>query len=247
MRNAPTELAWFVVRFLVFVTAVAGLGCATPQPLVSLVPRNPAGVMWVDGRATQQKTDGGVRAAVAFESERGGLLGVHLEVQNTTDTTFDVTPDDVTYMTCADRANDTCDGSFGVVDPEEMLMSIDEGASRERANASNEGALLGTLTILSAVGDVASIASHKADSHTGLNTALLGGALAESEQEHRSQSIAYATERQLWSDYAFRRNTLTPGRGTSGLVYVPINCAPSTSGSTCAPAATRSPSASSRS
>ena len=75
MRLASHRLAWFLARFALFVIAVAGLGCAGPAPLVGLVPRNPAQAEWVNGRSQIAKAEGGVRVAVAFESQRGDLSG----------------------------------------------------------------------------------------------------------------------------------------------------------------------------
>ena len=38
-----------------------------------------------------------------------------------------------------------------------------------------------------------------------------------------SAQASLAAQQQIWSDQALRRNTLFPGQGTSGLVYLPIN------------------------
>jgi hypothetical protein len=38
-----------------------------------------------------------------------------------------------------------------------------------------------------------------------------------------SAQASIAVQQQLWSDQALRRNTLFPGQGTTGLVYLPIN------------------------
>jgi hypothetical protein len=38
-----------------------------------------------------------------------------------------------------------------------------------------------------------------------------------------SAQASIAVQQQVWSDQALRLNTLFPGQGTSGLVYLPIN------------------------
>jgi hypothetical protein len=221
MRSTNDQLAWLWVLAATVVLFV--FGCATPAPLVGLVPRNPNDVIWVDGRAALAREQDGVRVATAFEGQRGDLLGLRLEIENKTESRVQVSPDEITFMTCTERDWSTCAGSYDIVDPEERLGAIDEANSRERASASNSEAVLGTLTILSAVTDVAAIATRTTTPTTGLGTAAAGDALDNAEANHAGAQATFATERQLWSDVAFRRNTLSPGRGASGLIYLPID------------------------
>jgi hypothetical protein len=75
--------------------------------------------------------------------------------------------------------------------------------------------------LLSAVGDVASLAApnHRrrgSDTLLAVEHAEASAARAEATQG------SLASRRQVWSDVALRRTTLPSGRGTSGLVYVPV-------------------------
>jgi hypothetical protein len=194
-------------------------GCAAPAPLVGLVPRNPDSVTWIDGRAALEREQDGVRVAMAFEAQRGELLGLRLEISNGTSAAFEVGPHDVTYMPCAGNATASCVGSFDIVDPEEMLTSIDTTSSREKAQAANAQAFDGTMVLLSVVGDVGNAARGRPT----FSSALAASEMQGDEARHQNAQMTSANERQLWSDVAFRRNTLPPGRGASGLIYVPIN------------------------
>jgi hypothetical protein len=207
-----------------FVIAAATVGCATPAPLVRLHPKS-ADVMWVSGRATVIRAEAGIRVAVAFDHQDGPNLGLRVEVENGTEANLDVDPRDFTFTTCASLQPSTCAPTTRIIDPERVLQALDERQSRERADARNGQALLGTLVILSAVGDVATIASGRADRNTGAGT-VAAAALMQSDATTRdSQLSSMAVQQAIWSNEALRRNTLFPGHGTAGRVYVPINLA----------------------
>ena len=40
---------------------------------------------------------------------------------------------------------------------------------------------------------------------------------------HDSAQASFGERRQIWSNQALRRNTLDPGQGASGLVFLPID------------------------
>jgi hypothetical protein len=196
-------------------------GCATPSPIFQLSPRS-QDVIWVGGRGSMQKEIEGVRVAAAFEHQDGNSLGLRLEIQNVTPDRLEVGPRNVTFTACSDLAVATCAPTRQAIDPEAVLAALDERQSRERASATNSQAALGTLVFLSAVADVATIASGKADSTTGLATASTAN-LAASDAASRDSSLASIdVQRQLWSNEAFRRNTLLPGQGAAGHVFIPI-------------------------
>jgi hypothetical protein len=217
MRSTNLHLAWIWVLAATVVLFV--FGCAAPAPLVGLVPRTPDSVTWIDGRAALEREQDGVRVATAFEAQRGELLGLRLEIQNGTGTSFVVGPNDVTYMPCAGNATASCVGSFDIVDPEEMLTSIDTTNSREKAQAANAEVFDSTMVLLSVVGDVGNAAHGRPTYASGEAADILHG----DEARHQNAQLTFANERQLWSDVAFRRNTLLPGRGASGLIYVPVD------------------------
>jgi len=117
---------------LIASTCLAVVGCAMPAPIVRLEPRTPGNVVWVAGRAVQAKERAGVRVAAAFERQQGNGLGIRVEIENQTGAPIDVGPDGVTFMTCARVDNASCVGSWGVVDPEQVLAGLDEQQSRSR-------------------------------------------------------------------------------------------------------------------
>jgi len=206
--------------FLIAAAALAG--CVTPAPLVRLYPRAPD-IVWVSGRASVTREQGGLRVAVAFDHQDGGALGLHVEVQNGTAGTLNVDPHDFTFTTCTGLGVDSCGLTQRVIDPEQILASLDARQSRERADAANSQALMGTLVVLSAVSDVASIASGHADANTG-NATLTAATMASADAAARDSSLASISVQQaIWSNQALRRNTLFPAKGVAGRVYIPID------------------------
>jgi hypothetical protein len=196
-------------------------GCATPSPIYRLFP-NSQDVIWVGGRGSMQKEIEGVRVATSFEHQDGNALALRLEIQNGTPDRVDVGPRDVTFSACSSMRADSCAPTGRAVDPEAVLAALDDRQASEVASAKNSQAALGALVLLSAVGDIATIASGKADSTTGLATASTASLAASDAASHDSSLASIEAQRQLWSNEAFRRNTLLPGQGTSGHVFIPI-------------------------
>jgi hypothetical protein len=203
------------------VSALA-VGCATPGPLVRLAPVSPD-VLWVSGRASVAQEQEGIRVAAAFDHQDGPTLGLRVEVQNATAGNLDVNPRDFTFTTCRASALATCSATRRIIDPEEVLAALDERESRERADAANSQAFLGTMVILSAVGDVATVASGHVDHHTGDNTLATASLMGSDSAVRNTRLASIAIQQEAWSNEALRRNTLTPNRGTGGRIYLPID------------------------
>jgi hypothetical protein len=196
------------------------VGCATPMPLVRLNPDAPD-VVWVGGRASVQKDTTGVRVAAAFEHQDGTNLAVRVEVENRTTDRLEVSPRDMTFSVCSSLAPASCSPSQPVIDPEQILAALAVAQSRGVADASNSQAFYGTLVLLNAVGDVASAAHGRPT--TGSGTLVAASAMEGDAAARDSAQASIAAQEQLWSNQTLRRNTLFPGQGTSGLVYLPIN------------------------
>lgn len=202
------------------VIAAPLLGCATPAPLVRLNPKA-ADIIWVGGRASVRKENGGVRVATAFEHQDGPLLCLRLEVENGTEARLEVDPKNVTFTRCGDETVASCAPSQFVIDPERALADLDVAQSRGMAEAANTQGILGTLVLLNAVGDLSSAAHGHPSS--GLNT-MAAADLMENDAVASNNILAtIARRRQIWSNQALRRNTLDPGQGAAGLVYLPID------------------------
>jgi hypothetical protein len=206
---------------VLMIVAGSTAGCFMPQPIVRLTPRAP-NVVWIAGRASVQKEDTGVRTAVAFEHQNGSMLGVRVEVQNLTATAIDIKPQDFSYVTCSGDAVGSCGAAKPLVDPESVLASLDVNESREEAGAASDAAFMGPLLLLSVVADVGSIASGHAGRTTGLQTAAVSNQMENDTVRHEVASASIGAQRELWSNAALRRNTVPPGGGVSGFVYIPI-------------------------
>lgn len=207
--------AWLFV----FISLV---GCATPGPVVRLHPRGDD-VAWVAGRGVLAREQVGIRVAAAFDHQDGDRLGLRLEVQNDTEEAFVVSPRDVTFMTCPRQEHTSCGYSYPVVDPEGMLLVLDAQRSRERAAAANEQAAYAPLLMLSLAADVASLGSKQGRRRAGLHTASIGTQMQVSAAQRQTALLSIADQREVWSNTAFRRSTVTPGGGATGLIYLPID------------------------
>ena len=196
------------------------IGCATPMPLVRLKPDTPD-IVWVGGRASVQKETTGVRVAAAFEHQDGPNFALRVEIENRTTERLEVSPQEMTFSVCSSLAVTSCGPSQRVIDPEQVLTALAVAQSRGVADAANSQAFYGTLVLLSAVGDVASAAQGKHVDATG--TLVAESAMESAAAAQNSAEASIAAQQQIWSDQALRRNTLFPGQGTSGLVYLPIN------------------------
>jgi len=203
---------------MVWVAAGLGVGlvgCATPAPIVRLNPDS-ANIFWVSGRPSVAMDNAGVRVASAFEHQDGNNLALRVEILNQTPSRLEIGPQDITYAVCRSQLTTSCSPSQHVIDPEQVLDLLDVAQSRNTAQAANTAVLDGTLTLLAAVGD--------AGSHHGAgNTAAALENMQSDVASYNSAQAGITFQQRLWSNKALRRNTLEPGQGTSGLVFVPIN------------------------
>lgn len=205
---------------MVFLAALL-FGCATPQSIYRLKPRG-EDVMWVGGRPSLQREVDGIRVAAAFDQQDGERLGLRVEVQNGSDQPIEVGPREIWFSACRSTAVETCTSSLKVVDPERVLAALDDEQSRQTAAAKNSQAGLGALVLLSAFADLATVASGKANRNTGLLTASSAGLANDDAAARNSELASIEVQRQLWANQTLRRNTLLPGQGTSGEVFIPI-------------------------
>jgi hypothetical protein len=210
MRLSPSTL------LCLSLIAATSAGCATPAPLVRLTPKS-ADVVWIGGRASVQETNNNIRVGTAFEHQDGPMLALRVEIENDTTARMEVGPEDFTFTDCLGEAVTSCLPTLAAFDPEKVLANLDVARARDVADASNAQALLGTLVILSAVGDLGSRHS------SGIRTAVAVDNLQGNAVAHDSAQASFGVQRQMWSDQALRRNTLDPGQGTSGLVFLPID------------------------
>jgi len=201
--------------------AAACAGCATPAPIYRLTPRSNE-IFWIAGRPSMQKEADGMRAAVAFEHQDGDTLRLRVEVINQTSGLIDVKPQDFSYVTCTAEATASCGAAKPVIDPEQVLGALDEREVREQADTINSQSVLVPLMLLSAVADVGAAARGHGGLTTGLQTAAIADSVDREEYRHDSAMQSIGTQREQWSNGAFRRNTLSPGAGVAGFVTIPI-------------------------
>jgi hypothetical protein len=177
----------------------------------------------VSGRASMVREEGGVRVAAAFEHQDGGALGLRVEVENGGGERLEVDPREFTFTRCQQIGTDTCGPTHRIINPEAVLAGLDERQSRERAQATNSQAFLGTLVILSAATDLATIGSGHADLRTGDGTVLAVDAMDQDAAVRNTSLASIAVQQQVWSNEALRRSSLFPGQGAGGRVFIPID------------------------
>ena len=208
--------------FFVVSASVLAAGCATPAPIVRLTPQSP-NVVWVSGRMAVEREHAGVRVATAFERQDGGNHAVHVEIENQGDQPIEVGPEDIWFAPCAGTQLASCAPSRGVINPEQALIALDVRESKERADAVNNQAAMTPFLILSAVGDVAQVASGHANASTGAGTAVIAASMDADQAQHETAALNIAAQREVWSNVALRRTTLFPGRGVTGNVFFPVD------------------------
>jgi hypothetical protein len=220
--RSPVSPSLPLIAALVAVLFATLVGCAIPVPVVRLQP-NAENVVWVSGRAVVGKEQTGVRVATAFEHQDGDTVALRVEIHNGTEQPLEIDSKQVSYIWCATAPTGSCSTPSRVIDPERMLHALDVKRSSEKAEATNSQALLGSLLLLSVVGDVASVANRGTDHATGLHSLALSNQMDHSAARHDSSLSTIAAQRDLWSNAALRRNTIAPGNGVGGLVFIPID------------------------
>jgi hypothetical protein len=161
----------------------------------------------------------GVRVAAAFDRQDERLLALRVEVENRSNHAVEVDPGNMTYTTCAGSTRASCRPGDTVVDPEGMLVRLDERRARERAAATDDRNTMAPLLFLGAVADVASLGSR---SPTG-NARATSAEMDYDEARHADAISRAEAEKEMWANFALRRTTLFPGQVAAGTVYLPID------------------------
>jgi len=207
-------------RAAAMAAAIAAVGCATPQPIVHLNPTARGEPVWLAGRQVLTDEKDGTRVAATFEHQDGANLAFHVEVENASQRTLQLDPRAFSFAVCRSAGSDSCQPPERVVDPERILAELEQRRSIEIADAANDEKAQAALVILSVVGDLGSAGR----GHGGIAQTSSSVAAAEANVvRHDSAKADITAQQQLWSDVALRRNTLFPGRGAAGRVFIPLH------------------------
>jgi len=200
--------------------ALAAVGCATPQPIVRLIPTAQGEPLWVAGRQVVTTEKDGARVAATFEHQDGANLAFHVEIENASDRTLQIDPRGFSFVVCRSAESESCQPAERVVDPERVLSELEQRRSIEIADAENDEKAQTALVVLSAVSDLGRAAS----GHGGVaQTSSSVAAAKASALGHDSARATITAQQELWSDVALRRNTLLPGGGAAGRVFTPLH------------------------
>jgi hypothetical protein len=216
-RTAPTTPPALLA--LVFLAALL-FGCATPAPVYRLDPRTPD-VIWVGGRASVHQEQANVRVAAAFEQQYGDHLGLRIEVANGTESRLEISPEKIWYSVCSSSAVASC-RSERVVNPEGMIAGIDDQRSIKRASATNDQAALATLVMLNVVAGAASAATDRGNGTDHVHVTGTANQMELRAARHGREQASLEHQRHVWSNEALRKNSLFPGQGTTGIVFLPV-------------------------
>jgi hypothetical protein len=224
--DAMTSINRFAfIGSLLFCATVAttmGAGCATATPVVRLQPGDVEDVTWVSGRAVASQEEDDVHVAAAFETQNGKILAVRVEIVNDSNDKLDIDPSDMAYRTCRVGLSQGCGKYVQVINPERMLAQLDARRARAEADDSNEQAFLTPLLFVSAMGDVASVATRRATSTTGLQTHAIASQMDASEARRDRIGSGASADKHEWANVALRRTTLRPGGAVAGHLYFPL-------------------------
>jgi hypothetical protein len=217
MSTAMTTSARLLRSLALVIPALIALGCVTPEPVVRLT--SVGAPVWIAGRAVETQALDGFRVAAAFDHQEPSRIGFRVEIENGGDRTIDVDPTDMGFN---DRIGGTWTREHTVIDPEERLAELDATGAQEAADAYNHAVGMAPLLFLTAIGEVASVASGHGGTTTGLRTAAIASDMESDQAGHASAIQQVGAEKALWMNAALRRTTLAPGQTVSGFIYVPI-------------------------
>jgi hypothetical protein len=211
----------WVVGLLGF-SILSAMGCAVAAPVVRLEPQN-EGFAWREGRAVIRQERAGLVVAAAFDHQREDAVAFRVEVLNGSVATVDVDPARLLYVTCTAPA--TCSTRLAVIDPERVLLDLDQARARERAEQANAQTLGTALVIVDAAAAVGAAASGhgRAAADAGLQASVHASDAAEASAAHGAAITMIDGAHQDWSATALRHSTLYPSQGVAGLVFIPID------------------------
>jgi hypothetical protein len=160
--------------------------------------------------------------ALAFE-EADGQLAFRLEVRNTGPAPVEVDPARMRYVSCV--ADKNCSSPRSIVNPEDMLVGLDQARERERASKANQEVAGAVFMMLDATAGIAATAS---GDHRAADRAFRESDRVEAETEaasarHDATISGLQAERVQWTTVALRRTTLFPGQAVAGMIYLPLD------------------------
>jgi hypothetical protein len=190
-----------------------------PQPVVRLTPVG-ENIAWIAGRGVVvAKAADGVRPAAAFDHQDGETAAFRVEIENDSAARMDVDPKDMQFTTCVTAPH--CRPRARVIDPERILLALDQERASETASATNAAVAGTALLLLRVTGDVAGAASGH-DRNAGQATAAAADGLEGTMGASQQRLADLDAQRLTWSSSTLRRTTLLPGQGVAGWVFVPL-------------------------
>jgi hypothetical protein len=205
------------------------LSACTPAPVLRLTPVAQVGASqdWHEGQRNVWRDDGQIHAEVNVAWVRHDRLVFAVRFHNAGDSPVLISPERFYYQPVTGPGPDAppCGSTALALDPERVLLDLDEAEVRADADRETDMAVTGVLALLDVVTSVASAVSDEADA-SNASTAEEDyedvdwlWEFAEIDAEHDSKVAAIESQREHWSREVLRKTTLYPGESIGGLVH----------------------------
>lgn len=219
----------FTFRSSLYVAAAVVLlaSCATPRAVIRMNPVS-ENVRWNYGQAFASDTITGIVVEAAFDRSTPEYNIFDVTVINQSNMSYVVNPANFQFQEV--RYDDGPINIYRALDPENMLLAIDQKESKDEADAKNAaigavvvaGAVVATAAIVAANSNDTEVHHHRnhyrhADPGIMVATPIFLGGTDEpmpamTEAERR---------RDMWANGTVRKTTLEPGYRIDGKIYFP--------------------------
>jgi hypothetical protein len=194
---------------LLWTLGLAACASAPPLPVITVTPEGP--FEWDRGRAMHYDSDRGVEFSAAFERDRGDYLEWWIRIENHSERSLQVTPDDFYYHVAE---SEHLAQNVRALDPTRALAKVDAAlASADAYEAEASEAYRGPDLLDRVVDGMLGFDPPSPSEARHARDQQRATYLAEREHQERW--------RELLANRTVRRSVLRPGESLEGIVLFP--------------------------
>jgi len=218
MKTHFTPLSLLYVAAAVILLA----SCASPRAVIRMNPVS-EDVRWNYGQAFASDTVDGIVVEAAFDQSTPEYNIFDVTVINGSNMSYLVDPAKFTFKET--RYDDSPANVYSALDPENMLLSIDQKESKDEADAKN--AAIGAVVVAGAVVATAAIAAANSNDvdmfhhhrHPDPGFLVAAPLLLDGTDEPIAAMTENQRRRDMWANGTVRKTTLEPGYRIDGKIY----------------------------
>lgn len=199
--------------------------CATPRAVIRMNPVS-ENVRWNYGQAFASDTITGIVVEAAFDRSTPEYNIFDVSVINRSNMNYVVDPANFSFQET--RYDEGPANVYRALDPENMLLAIDQKESKDEADAKN--AAIGAVVVAGAVVATAAIVAANADDvevrhhhhrHADPGIMVATPIILDGMDEPMPTMTEAERRRDMWMNGTVRKTTLEPGYRIDGKVYFP--------------------------